>query len=323
MNSVRFAPLPPSRRRVQFAVRSDAPGGGALKLRHYFEHVLASGLAEYACLYMPEDTAWSDANPWSAYRSRVSRSIDWESVAVGVISGWGWDRFIPARYHEAPPFRVIYLVQSFDRIDPEDSQFKHLANPAVRICVSAPLGESLRRANVAKGPIHTIPACIESLGAPPVGARDLDILVVGYKRADIAGSVAKMLDASGLRVKLLMEGLPRDAFLRMLGRARIVLCLPSPVEGFYLPALEAMAKGALVVCPDVRGNDYCLDGINCLRPPYRVDALVDAARDAATMCGTRLAAIRERARATVSDHDLAYERRQFQSLLREVLDGRV
>ena len=105
-------------------MRSDAPGGGALKLRHYFEHVLSSELAEHACLYMPEDTAWSAANPWSAYRSRVSRSIDWESVAVRVISGWGWDRFIPARYHEAPPFRVIYLVQSFDRArkDPADTR---------------------------------------------------------------------------------------------------------------------------------------------------------------------------------------------------------
>ena len=105
-------------------MRSDAPGGGALKLRHYFEHVLSSELAEHACLYMPEDTAWSAANPWSAYRSRVSRSIDWESVAVRVISGWGWARFIPARYHEAPPFRVIYLVQSFDRArkDPADTR---------------------------------------------------------------------------------------------------------------------------------------------------------------------------------------------------------
>ena len=321
-NSMALAPLPPSRSRVQFAVRSETLGGGALKLRHYFEHVLASDLAEHACLYMPADMKWDDINPWAAYRTRVRHSIDWGSVAVAVISGWGWDRFIPRRFHEAPPFRVIYLVQSFDRIDPEDSQFRHLANPAVRICVSAPLEDALRRTNVANGPIHTIPACIEPLESSATHARELDVLIVGYKRPDIAGSVASLLDGSGLRVKLLMEGLPRPAFLRMLARARTVVCLPASVEGFYLPALESMAVGALTVCPDVRGNDYCQDGVNCLKPPYRVEALVDAAKEAATMPEARLASIREGAQVTVARHDLARERRQFQTLLREILNGR-
>ena len=310
---------PSSRSRVQFAVRSETLGGGALKLRHYFEHVLASDLAERACLYMPADMEWNDINPWAPYRSRVRHSIDWERVAVAVISGWGWDRFIPTQFHEAPPFHVIYLVQSFDRIDPGDSQFRHLANPAVRICVSAPLEHALRRTNVANGPIHTIPACIESLGAAATHPRELDVLIVGYKRPDIAGSVARLLDASGLRVKLLVKGLPRAAFLRMLARSRTVVCLPSAVEGFYLPALESMAVGALTICPDVRGNDYCLDGVNCLKPPYQVEALVGAAIEASTMPKARIAAIVKAARVTVTDHDIAHERSRFQALLRKTL----
>ena len=322
MNSMNLAGLPPSRSGVQFAVRCDSPGGGALKLRHYFEHVLASELAEHAILYMPEDTKWGDSNPWSRYRARVSYSINWASVAVAVISGWGWDRFIPKRFHEAPPFRVLYLVQSFDRIDPEDSQFRYLANPAIRICVSAPLEDALRRANVAGGPIHTIPACIESPRLSAMDVRDLDVLIVGYKRPDIAGTVARLLNASGLRAEVLMEMVSREAFLRMMARARTVVCLPATVEGFYLPALESMAVGALTVCPDVRGNDYCLDGVNCLKPPYRVEALVGAAKEAATMPAARIAAIREGARVTVTGHDLAHERRKFQTLLREILHGK-
>lgn len=36
-------------------------------------------------------------------------------------------------------------------------------------------------------------------------------------------------------------------------------------EGFCLPALEAMATGAPVVCTDMNGNrDFCEDGVNCL-----------------------------------------------------------
>lgn len=321
MNSMNLARLPPSRSSVQFAVRSDSPGGGALKLRHYFEHVLASELAEHSFVYMPEDTKWGDSNPWSRYRARVSHSINWASVAIAVISGWGWDRFIPKRFQEAPPFRVVYLVQSFDRIDPEDSQFRHLANPAIRICVSAPLEDALRRANVANGPIHTIPACIESPRLSAMDARDLDVLIVGYKRPDIAGSVARQLNSSGVRAELLMERLGREGFLQMLARARTVVCLPARVEGFYLPALEAMAIGALTVCPDVRGNDYCLDGFNCLKPAYRVEALVGAAKEAATMPAARIAAIREGARVTVAGHDLSHERSKFQTLLREILRG--
>ena len=313
--------MPTSRSTLQFAVRCDAPGGGALKLRHYFEHVLNSELAEHLSLYMPEDTKWGDDNPWLRHRARVRHSIDWASVAVAVISGWGWDRFIPLRFHEAPPFRVVHLVQSFDRIDPKDSQFRHLANPAVRICVSAPLEDALRRANVATGPIHTIPACIESFASSAMDERDLDVLIVGYKRPDIARSVARLLNASRLHVELLTETLGREAFLQRLARARTVVCLPSPVEGFYLPALEAMAVGALTVCPDVCGNDYCVDGFNCLKPPYEVEAIVGAAKEAAAMSADRIATIGEGARITVSEHDMDRERGRFQTLLRDILDG--
>ena len=82
-----------------------------------------------------------------------------------------------------------------------------------------------------------------------------------------------------------------------------------------------MAVGALTVCPGVRGNDYCLDGFNGLKPPYRVEALVGAAKEAATMPAARTAAIREGARVTVTGHDLCHERGRSQTLLREILRG--
>jgi len=43
-------------------------------------------------------------------------------------------------------------------------------------------------------------------------------------------------------------------------------------EGFCLPALEAMATGAAVVCTDAHGNrDFCVDGENCLMPASRTE----------------------------------------------------
>ena len=69
------------------------------------------------------------------------------------------------------------------------------------------------------------------------------------------------------------------------------------------------------------GNDYCVDGFNCLKPPYGVEALADAARAAATMPEARVAAIGQGARATAAEHDLARERSTFLALLREILDS--
>jgi len=44
-------------------------------------------------------------------------------------------------------------------------------------------------------------------------------------------------------------------------------------EGFYLPALEGMAVGTLVIFPDCIGNrSFCLSGYNCFRPDYTTES---------------------------------------------------
>ena len=46
----------------------------------------------------------------------------------------------------------------------------------------------------------------------------------------------------------------RATFIEHMRGARIVVALPNPTEGFYLPALEAMKLGKAVICPDAVGN---------------------------------------------------------------------
>ena len=46
--------------------------------------------------------------------------------------------------------------------------------------------------------------------------------------------------------------------LEQIARARVTLFLPNPREGFYIPALEGMALGTLVVCPDCDGKPLVL-----------------------------------------------------------------
>ena len=93
---------------------------------------------------------------------------------------------------------------------------------------------------------------------------------------------------------------PTDAQVIALLAQATAFVQTSSHEGFCLPALEAMAAGAPVVCTDAHGNrDFCRDGENCLMPapdPGSVSAalrrvLGDAAlRDSLALAGQATAA---------------------------------
>ena len=70
---------------------------------------------------------------------------------------------------------------------------------------------------------------------------------------------------------------PSDAQVNELFNRASVFVQTSTHEGFCLPALEAMATGAAVVCTDAHGNrDFCVDEQNCLMPDSDRDAVSDA-----------------------------------------------
>lgn len=304
---------------IQFAVRCEGPSGGALKVRDYFEHILASRFAGRVRLCMPADTPWRDDNPWLRHRERAAAAIDWTSVGTLVISGWGWERFVPEEFHRAPPFRVVYLVQSFGCLDARDSRFRHLANPAIRICVSRPLADRLRRLDVANGPVYTIPAAVDVRDVPADVNKDIGVLVVGVKRVEVARDLAAVLRGRGIASTLHVDKCARGEFLRRLARARVAVCLPAVTEGFYLPALEAMAAGAIAVCPDVLGNDYCRGGFNCLTPAYDVNSLAAAVESAVALSPRDSATMLDNALRTVRRHDPAAERERFLKVLRDAV----
>ncbi|HTZ64153.1 MAG TPA: glycosyltransferase [Solirubrobacteraceae bacterium] len=83
------------------------------------------------------------------------------------------------------------------------------------------------------------------------------------------GIEPEVLAAAGLaedpRVRYVRS--PSDAQVNELFNQATVFVQTSTHEGFCLPALEAMATGAAVVCTDAHGNrDFCADGQNCLMP---------------------------------------------------------
>ncbi|HEV2775293.1 MAG TPA: glycosyltransferase [Solirubrobacteraceae bacterium] len=100
---------------------------------------------------------------------------------------------------------------------------------------------------------------------------------------------------------------PSDSEVNRLFNEATVFVQTSTHEGFCLPALEAMAAGAPVVCTDAHGNrDFCFDGENCLIPEPTVESVSGAIARLFADAGLRerLAAA---GRMTAADY--AWERR--------------
>jgi len=169
------------------------------------------------------------------------------------------------------------------------------------------------------GPLHVIPNGTDLATAAPSAAwsdRPWDVTIGGLKAPELGAALLRRLSAGGRRVRLLDSWMPRPAFLSALGDSRVALLLPSPREGFYLPAIEAMALGSLVVSPDCLGNrSFSLPERNCLQPAYTEDDLFTAALAMLSLAPERREAMLSEGRKTAARHDLLTERRAFLDIL--------
>jgi hypothetical protein len=164
--------------------------------------------------------------------------------------------------------------------------------------------------------VHVIPNGIDFRDLPEPARREIPVLIAGAKNPTFARAVAGRLAAAGIEADCLLEPLPRPAFLERLARARVALTLPLAREGFFLPALEAMAVGAVVVCPDCIGNrSFCRDGETAFRPSYGLDDVVAATIGSARMSDTEAAAMQAAAAEEVQKHGLQRERSAFLRIL--------
>ena len=110
----------------------------------------------------------------------------------------------------------------------------------------------------------------------------------------------------------------RDAYQR----ADVVLGAPIAEEGFYMPGLEAMAAGALLIVPDAGGNmAYCRFGDNCLRARLEdAGSYVEALEAAAAMTSSQREEMRASGLATAALHTLHQESEGFGRFLTAISD---
>jgi len=297
--------------------------GGDVKVHDYFEHVKAApGFAP--AIHFSPNSAWDGTNPWNGETEALEPVWRPESADILFLAGRDWQMLSPEQ-RSVPPAPVINLIQHVRHADPEQPLFEFLEHPAVRLCVSRQVAEAILETGRVNGPVHVIRNGIDPQALPPARAwtdRDSDVVVCGRKRPRLAAAVADAL-ASHTQCKVLTDLLPRSEYLQHVAEAKVAVTLPDPTEGFYLPALEAMALGCTVVTLDCVGNrDFCRDSVTCFMPPAEVPAIADAARQALDLSAERRKTLHCNARDVVSRHSLQGERRRFHEILSTVSRSR-
>ena len=307
-------------RRVLFFRRFRGITGGHVKVRDYFGHVAASGTHD-ARIWFTRDSVWDDANPWRDVRESVVASPHEAEPGVLFVAGLDWGFLGNGNGGGVRDVPVVNLIQHLRHADPADPRRPFLDRRAVRICVSAEVADAVSAVRP-RGPVITIPNGVDvwRLPAPREAEdRDVDVLIAGAKRPDLARRVAERLRRPDRRLVLLDGRVPREVFLGWLTRARVAVLLPHEREGFYLPALESMALGAATVVPDCVGNrGFCRDGVSAVVPAASEDALAQAAEHALRMDAEESARLAAGARAVVAQHSAAHERRAFLDVLADV-----
>lgn len=245
--------------------------GGHLKVWHYFQHATKSRYFTPRVFLTPESKGY-DSNPW--LKVTPSPLTVWRPAEADLlfVAGLDWES-IP----EPAPRPIINLIQSIRHGNAGDIRRQYLSRPAVRICVSHEVAAAISATGEVNGPVHVIPNCIDLNRITCGDNRDIDILIAGSKNPTFAEALHFRLTREGKAAILLSQSLPREHFLSFLSRASVAVTLPCQEEGFFLPALEAMAAGAVVVCPDCLGNrGFCIDEYNCFRTTYHLEDVVRA-----------------------------------------------
>jgi hypothetical protein len=288
--------------------------GGHLKLFHYASHVISSGLFTTRLYVTPENAVLDE----TLVPAGMQRTHHLAEADAYFLAGHDWFILDKAGI-DTTQRPVINLLQGFAHLAPGDPRRDLLSRPALRICVSTALSDAVKACGSANGPL----VAIENGTDVPVDRTPHpdthSVFIAGLKNGTLAREIAEKLAAYGVEISLQTQSLPRNAFLEHFRQAYIAVLLPLEHEGFFLPALEAMALGCAVVIPRCEGTRaFCQPERSALITEYTADAIVKAVlrlRTDATLIQT----LRAGGFAMAERHSLQRERSTFITTLRSYL----
>ena len=296
-------------RRILFRREFRAYYGGHGKVWDYYRHAGAHPGWQPNIHFA--GTSVATGNPW------------FEAGADGIVPDWRPERchalFLAGMDWQAWPrdrdgIPVINLIQHVRHAQPGEDVNAFLGRRAIRLCVSRAVADALAESGRVRGPILTIDAALDVPAPPAADAHRSGIAIAAIKQPALGAELAAVLRARGMRVFLLDAPLPRPDYLATLATSAIAVLLPHATEGFYLPALEAMALGCATVVPDCLGNRaYAEPDANALVPDYTLEGLVAAVE---RLCDAGLhERLRAAGMATAGRFGQERERRAFHAVL--------
>lgn len=288
--------------------------GGHGKVLDYVHHV-TSHPAWLPQVYVTPGSIDAPDNPFATLPCRVP---GWHPAQADALFLGGADWLALTSASKRP---VINLVQHVRHADPHYGLRPFLSRRAIRICVSQAVAQGLAATGEVHGPVVVIPAAVDVHALAKLGQQTIPhtaVFIDAVKQPMLGEEVAGRLRAQGLLVHLHLARCARSDYLALLASARIVVTLPDPVEGFYLPGLEAMAMGRTLVQYDCAGSrDYLRHGYNAQVPD----------RDASAIAQTVLTLIDDPHACVALAHtatrdamafDLDTERKRFHAMLDDI-----
>lgn len=325
---------PRSSPNIHFLTPTYRPAGGVVKLFDYLVHSLELGYqTEVHCPLAVADDDPLFAIPRFERLREDPRVRFHESLTVGVgprdwvVFSWPLHYEVIARGISpgVPHERVIHLVQNTRHANPtfaDGYALRLLARPLARIMVADQVMEACRpylnqesvSTTIVEGHDWGFFHHSRDGGLPPR-------VRVGYTTwKSTVGVLVQQSSDARFAFRSIRRTASWDEVRELLHWCDVFLCCPGPEEGFYLPGLEALAAGAIVVTPDVGGNRaYCRFGENCVLVRLEcVEDYVNVLEALVESEDERIETLRRHGYETLAQHTLARERTAFGRFLIEL-----
>jgi hypothetical protein len=319
-------------RRIYFLTPTFRPVGGVVKIFDYVNHARTFGLEPVICCPEPfkeglplfRISRFSGISPAMGFRF-----VDLEKVSVGPhdLAFVSW----PAHYEILGPRlsrwthheQVICIVQNVRWANPKFTNgyaIRLLSRPMARImtndvvleAVRPYLNETSMTEVIDLGHDTTFFARERTGGLGP----RIRVAYTAWK-SDVGDRVAEGIRDPAFEFRAIRNPVGWVELRELYHWADVFLATPLVEEGFYLPGLEAMAAGAIVLSPDAGGNRaYCEFGENCLRVEFDdPSSYVEVLLSLRTADPAKLDRMRRRGYETTGRHTLSREKEHFGAFL--------
>ena len=293
------------------------PTGGHVKVFHYLQYVLHSGLARPQ-LYLTPSSLRDESNIFLAYPELIVDQVGGNDILFLGGVDWPAAEGLGLLGSDVP---IIALLQNVFHANPDDQYPRYNHHRAIRICNSQEIADAIRSLGEPNGPMHVISAAFPSLTSMRLdwSRRTVDVFIAGFKTPPLAEAVASRLANAGVSVDVTTHQIPSNDYHRRMAASRVAIMLTYRQEGSPLPPLAAMSLDVAVVCPETPGiHDYCRAEETALLPDRDADALAGAAQR--LLADSALSArLRANGRRIVEIHTLDREYALFLPILRRAL----